>query len=52
MSDVRRDDIAISAKQVVAARNTLGEKLASAVDRVLNDPLVLQSYKTMLSGAR
>jgi hypothetical protein len=46
--DTSRDDLSFAAQQVLAARKVLGEKLEVAIQKVLEDPLVLSGFKNML----
>jgi len=43
-----RDDLAFAARQVLAARSILDDKLEASIQRVLQDPLVLSGFKDLL----
>ena len=45
-----RNDLAFAARQVLAARTSLGDKLEAPIQRVLQDDFVLSDFKDMLMG--
>jgi hypothetical protein len=51
LPDEGHEDLAFAARQVLAARNMLGKKLGEAIQRVLNDPLVVPVLKGLLSDS-
>lgn len=50
LRDVARDDLSFAARQVLRAREVLGNKLDEPIGRVLEDALVLGAFKNLLGA--
>jgi hypothetical protein len=52
LRDTARDDLKFAARQVLATRSVLGDKLEEPIGRVLEDALVLGAFKDLLGAKR